>query len=145
MKYVVYISTAVQLFTDEQLTTLLQTSRANNSALAVTGLLLYHEGAIFQILEGNDYIIDDLYVKIMGDTRHRGGLKMFEGYGDKRYFSEWSMAFRKLNVAEWNEVEGFISPDKLAGNFSKLKDPTAEIMSLLQSFMHANFHTILPR
>jgi hypothetical protein len=142
MKYLVYISTARELFTDEELRHLLEISRANNSSKRVTGMLLYHDGAIFQTLEGDETIIDELFARISRDGRHNSILKMFEGYGDVRYFNDWSMAFRRLDATQWKEVRGFIEPDNLINKYINKAIATSEIMTLLRSFAMANFKAV---
>ena len=52
MFYTVYVSSAVDLFSDEELLKLLDVSRKNNQALDVTGMLLYKGGNFMQFLEG---------------------------------------------------------------------------------------------
>lgn len=49
MYQLVYLSSAVELFREEELKDLLATSRLNNEKLHVTGMLLYHEGNFIQV------------------------------------------------------------------------------------------------
>ena len=48
--YIVYLSTATQLYSEKDMAHILTTSRKNNSEKDVTGILLYHEGSIMQVL-----------------------------------------------------------------------------------------------
>lgn len=47
----IYVSTAVEQMTSDQLRELLSVSRRNNIGDGVTGMLFYHEGSFFQVLE----------------------------------------------------------------------------------------------
>jgi hypothetical protein len=52
MYFLVYVSSAVNLFSDEDLIQLLEVSRRNNEKAEITGLLLYSSGNFMQTLEG---------------------------------------------------------------------------------------------
>lgn len=99
MYSLVYVSSATTLFTVEQLDALLERSRANNSGLGITGLLLYRDGNFMQLLEGEERQVDALYKKIALDPRHHGCQVLLERAEGQRMFSEWSMAFRRVQAA----------------------------------------------
>ncbi|MBA3651724.1 MAG: BLUF domain-containing protein [Chthoniobacterales bacterium] len=48
----IYVSFATHPFTQDELVELLQVSRKNNTAVGLTGILLYKEGKLMQLLEG---------------------------------------------------------------------------------------------
>ena len=50
----VYASSAVQLFAPEELRALLETSRRNNAARGVSGMLLYKDGNFLKVLGGRE-------------------------------------------------------------------------------------------
>jgi Sensors of blue-light using FAD len=68
---IVYVSSAVQLFSPEALLDLLERARENNGRLGITGMLLYKERNFMQALEGPDQTLSDLYSKI-----GRNGIKV---------------------------------------------------------------------
>jgi hypothetical protein len=57
MLSLVYASSAKQLFSEEDLTALLQQSRDNNTRLGLSGLLLYKDGNFMQVLERPDDVL----------------------------------------------------------------------------------------
>jgi hypothetical protein len=65
MLSLVYASSAKQLFSEEDLTALLQQSRDNNTRLGLSGLLLYKDGNFMQVLERPD---DGLTVALRQDS-----------------------------------------------------------------------------
>ncbi len=73
-------------------------SNSNNCDLNVTGILLYHEGSIAQVIEGEEQTLKALYGKIERDSRHRGIIKLSEGNLDPRNFPDWSMGFRTVGL-----------------------------------------------
>ena len=103
----VYASSAAQAFSKEQLVSLLEVARRNNSRLGVTGLLLYADGNFMQALEGEESVVRDLHDKIARDPRHSGVITLTQGPIEKRSFSEWSMGFRDLRSPETRSLPGF--------------------------------------
>jgi bifunctional N-acetylglucosamine-1-phosphate-uridyltransferase/glucosamine-1-phosphate-acetyltransferase GlmU-like protein len=91
MNYIIYISTSVRLFDDSDLKDMLLQSRANNSEAGITGVLLYHRGTFFQVLEGEEEQINAMFEKIKADPRHHNIIKMKSGTMAERNFPDWSM------------------------------------------------------
>ena len=92
----IYASSAKVPFSEPELTTLLETARRNNTAIGVTGMLLYKGGNFMQALEGEEDTLEKLHEKIQRDPRHVGMLTLLKKEIDERQFPEWSMAFRNL-------------------------------------------------
>jgi hypothetical protein len=92
----VYVSSAVQLFSQADLFDLLELSRQNNARLGVTGMLLYKSGNFIQALEGDEQTVRALESKIAKDPRHRGMFVLLQQHQATRAFPEWSMGFRDL-------------------------------------------------
>jgi len=103
----VYVSSAVTFFSSAELVTLLEKSRANNTRLGISGLLLYKDGNTMQLLEGERDIVLALSGRIAADPRHRGLLRLVEGPIEARQFAEWSMAFHDLGAPEARTVPGY--------------------------------------
>ena len=61
MKYLIYMSSATQLMSNEELLELLKTCRENNEKKNLTGMLLYGEGAFVQVLEGEEETVEATY------------------------------------------------------------------------------------
>jgi len=100
---------------DEDLTGLLNTSRLNNLAYGITGMLLYMEGRYFseyegrfmQLLEGGENDVKILFEKIKTDKRHQGVLVLRESFQNKRNFPDWTMGFKAINPEEYEKLSGF--------------------------------------
>ena len=112
MHNVIYLSAASYLFSDEELIAFLNKSRANNIKLGITGLLLYNEGSILQILEGEKQVVSDLYKIIERDNRHTRIVKMIDASITQRSFSDWSMGFKRVSDADWSQLKGYLDIDK---------------------------------
>jgi hypothetical protein len=96
----VYVSSAVNPFSKDELLKLLEKSRKYNTKLEVTGMLLYKDGNFLQVLEGEQQTVQTLYTKIAQDPRHKGCLSILQGPTEKRDFPDWSMGFRDLRSPE---------------------------------------------
>ncbi|WP_130733688.1 BLUF domain-containing protein [Flavobacterium sp. J27] len=93
MYRIIYLSSATTKFTKEDINQLLEKSRDNNQKNEITGLLLYSDGNILQIIEGKQKALKKLYSKIIMDPRHKHIIKVFEGKVTNRIYPNWKMAF----------------------------------------------------
>lgn len=132
--YLVYLSTATDLFSKEDLVSILTVSRANNSAHAITGILLYHNGNIIQVLEGEKGKVRNLYNKIGKDARHKGVIQLVDGLSEERSFADWSMGFKAIDTSEWQEYEGYFQM-KTKQLLNVIKNKNKKIDTTLSSFV----------
>lgn len=107
MLSLVYVSSATQLFSEEDLKGLLQQSRDNNTRLGLTGLLLYKDGNFMQVLEGPDDAVTSLYAKIQSDPRHHGVLQLMRQQIREREYPSWSMGFKNLKDVNLEQTPGY--------------------------------------
>lgn len=102
----VYASSATNLFSELDLQALLRQCRENNTALGITGMLLYKDGNFMQVLEGDETVIRQLLARIRTDPRHAGMMTLLEGSAP-REFPDWSMGFQDLQSAESRAIPGY--------------------------------------
>ena len=95
MFHLIYTSRARQKFSEVDLKTLLTRSRSNNGRLDVTGMLMYHEGAFLQALEGDERFVRGVFERIEKDARHAQVtiLRNQRSFVERRIFGDWSMGF----------------------------------------------------
>lgn len=105
MQYLIYISTSVNLLTDEQLNDILLVSRKNNLERNITGVLLYSEGTFIQVLEGEAEYIDEIYAKIQSDPRHKNIIRIAYANLPQRNYPQWSMGFIAMNRTEQTQMD----------------------------------------
>lgn len=138
--YLIYLSTATDLFTDDTLQSILESSRQNNSKKGITGLLLYHDGAILQVLEGDRESVTQLYKLLELDYRHRSVIKVMEGDADTHYFKDWSMGFRRVSSKEWEDIEGYLPVNGTPFSREAEQDDSRQgMLAFLHSFYRTNF------
>jgi len=107
MLSLIYVSSAIRQFDDQELLDILKVSRENNSSQDVTGLLLYKSGNFMQVLEGSDEIVLALYEKIRKDARHKDVSIISREQIQTRQFPAWEMAFTNLDSPAIKEEPGY--------------------------------------
>lgn len=130
----VYVSTAIEKFSEAQLQQILSVSRENNAKLNVTGVLLYDDGNILQVLEGEKNTLRQLYGKITQDHRHYGCIILQDTPSETRSFENWSMGFKTVNSIEFLQLEGYW--DMRRKNLPLISnDGEGEILGILDTFI----------
>ena len=99
MFQMVYVSTLVANGVAE-FPAILEVSVRNNLRSDVTGMLLYSEGGILQVLEGEKSRVLETFRVVERDPRHCGIIVLMEEDIPERQFSAWSMGFKHLTAAE---------------------------------------------
>ena len=103
----IYLSSATRLFSSDELVALLMQSRANNQRNGLTGLLLYKDGNIVQVLEGERATVERVFDTICQDPRHKDIIVLVRTEVPAREFGEWSMGFRNLQDPEVKLLPGY--------------------------------------
>ncbi len=126
MHHLVYTSTANFPLTENDLSQLLGRWRAHNNRLGITGVLLYSEGNILQVLEGKAEVLHTMFTTIAADVRHRSVIKLADGPARGRVFGDWSMQFRAVDTTDFVR---FVQQMNLAA------DHASRLAPLLENFM----------
>ena len=131
---VVYVSSAVEPWTEEALVEALGTFREKNTRRGITGMLLHCDGNFIQAIEGPPDEILQLERKIAADPRHHGFIAMIRRELATREFDGWSMGFRNLTRRDLSAFPGWA--DVLNGNRRGLESPDrpGQALRLLQTF-----------
>lgn len=104
---VVYLSSATQHFPPEALEEMLVGAREANAKLGITGILIYHDGSFFQVLEGAKDAVVATLDRIKADTRHTGVIMLENRACRRQTFADWSMGYRSLDQLTEGQREGF--------------------------------------
>lgn len=108
-------------------------SRAENLENGITGILLYKEGSVLQVLEGEHRRVKDLYRRIKRDSRVSNSLVLIERFSLKREFAQWSMGYRN---AELTDGAFDLTMDSLAKAISAQASP--EVDTISRTFARVN-------
>ena len=93
LRRLIYISSASGSFGQPDLDQILGKSRLNNAARGLTGVLLFHDGCFFQVLEGEAATVERTFATISRDTRHGGVIVLESRTIVERGFPQWSMGY----------------------------------------------------
>jgi hypothetical protein len=97
-----YASRAVKPLTSSILDSILEQSSKNNPRLGITGLLCLTKNVFVQIIEGGRDEVNELFMTIVRDDRHRDiCLLVFEEISQRR-FGNWTMGqveIDNINIA----------------------------------------------
>lgn len=119
---------------ENQLMDILHNARQHNSAVGITGVLLYSQGTFIQVLEGRDKVIDALYLRITADQRHKNIIKLIEGPIDEKSFPQWLMGFSVTDPEVTAGLVGYLkSIDQLQVN-----NGHTEAVASIKTFIAAN-------
>ncbi|MEO6549992.1 MAG: BLUF domain-containing protein [Ferruginibacter sp.] len=138
MHTLIYLSASSNLFSDEEMMDILNKSRVNNLRLGITGLLIYHEGSILQILEGEKEVIHALYKKISLDRRHKSVIKLSDKPITERSFADWSMGFKQISNNDWSELKGYLDIDNEKKFSQATNSGSPDVIRLIRSFSDVN-------
>ncbi|WP_207429442.1 BLUF domain-containing protein [Pedobacter sp. SYSU D00535] len=133
---IVYLSNATEALSSEELKDILTVSRANNSKMGVSGVLIYCDGNILQVLEGLEENVLKVYDKIKTDPRHTDLIILQQRGISGRSFEDWSMGFRASSKAEFEQIEGYLNLRKQVENNGN--DSLDQVKTLLVDFINNN-------
>lgn len=138
MEYcLIYLSASAKLLNDDEISKILQQSQTNNRSLNITGVLLYCNGSIIQVLEGDQQKVEDLYDVISQDQRHNNLIRLYSGQIEQRSFADWLMGYRTLSSKELSHLHELMP---------FIKDPLSPktnsdgiVMAVLKTFYKNNY------
>jgi Sensors of blue-light using FAD len=76
----------------------------NNKKNNITGMLLYFNGRLLQVLEGEDNTVRATFKRIQSDQRHHHVVELMDQQVPARDFSSFSIGFHKIDESELNDV-----------------------------------------
>jgi hypothetical protein len=89
---------------EKDLLDILQSSKKNNPAIGITGILVHGGGMFMQILEGPDRQVLRKYVEILDDPRHAECHLVLITTTDKRAFPDWAMATLEVSTRDFQII-----------------------------------------
>ena len=130
----VYESEEAQSMPESDLRKLLQSARAKNDELGVTGLLLYAQGRFLQVLEGPESAVRRLYATIRKDPRHTNVETLLTTSAAERTFPDWEMGLERPGAFVNLEC---LSSFLQAGELPSAAEPMTEVLEALDRFRHS--------
>ena len=133
-------STKPDLSTDE-LDAILEQSRRNNEKVDVTGILLHYAGTFFQVLEGEEDVVEKLYARIAQDPRHERVAKIVQEPIEERAFGDWTMGYPKITRKDLEQIPGLNDFFNHGNSFQEMEEGRAK--TLLAAFKEGKWRRTL--
>ncbi len=140
MYFILYVSTAGNRMSEQELVDILKVSLRNNEARGVTGMLLYKEGERFgigsfmQLLEGDQAVVTEIYDRIVEDKRHHTIVPLESGDIEARSFPDWSMGFRTVNAEDLARIPGFADLGDQSFQDPGFTNNPGDVLALMRAF-----------
>lgn len=96
----IYSSVQTHVLAPSEIDALLRHSRRSNQTHNITGILLHVGRTFFQVLEGPPHEVDELYRKILADTRHTKIAQIIYEPIARRFFGDSTMSLATLTAQE---------------------------------------------
>jgi FOG: EAL domain len=121
----------------DALNVLVEQAKQRNTALGITGIMLFNGQDILQVLEGREDRVVALYQRIVKDKRHASVVELMRDYGPRRRFENVGMLLFDLQVSSPKTVLQSVL------RYSKLESYLASddrVFKFIQSFItRANY------
>ena len=134
MIHIIYVSTAVEPFSEKELKDLLRLCRDCNERYQITGMLLYKNGNFMQVIEGDKTPVTQLMDNILRDIRHHNIDIMRRENIPSRDFPDWTMGFQNIDASDRFKIPGFTNILDSDFNPEYFSEDTAQAHQLLLAF-----------
>ncbi|MEA3640268.1 MAG: BLUF domain-containing protein [Lamprobacter sp.] len=129
-----YLSSASESLTEDDVNNILQVSRINNQRCNITGVLCSGGGHFIQVLEGPQKEVLKSYLCILDDPRHTDCLLIGINPLQKRIFGDWAMGH--IDVAPEQMLERRQSLIKCLQDQVQKDGP--ELMRIMRSLIYGS-------
>jgi hypothetical protein len=137
----IYMSSLV---TDEPelLRSILDVSIRNNKQRSITGMMLYADGSVMQVLEGEKEVVLGTFRSIEMDERHTGIFVLIEQDVASRQFAAWSMGFKHLAKADLEMLPAAAQVFKAGQDEISLRGRAGDALTILKTFADGSISVI---
>ncbi|SNC65744.1 Sensors of blue-light using FAD [Hymenobacter gelipurpurascens] len=135
LHHLVYQSSATTSLSEKDLEAILTQSRAWNHAHELTGVLLYSNEEIMQVLEGPEEEVRYIFQRIEQDNRHYRVTKLSDGPIQERNFAQWSMGFKAVNPEDFQHLLGYLNPTQDSYLADHSTNTDASLYAMLSTFV----------
>lgn len=104
MLRLLYVSQITGGVAEDQIRDILESSRRNNPAQGITGVLVHGGGLFMQVLEGPEENVLRMYVRIIDDKRNGNCQIIHISPADERMFQNWSMGVIRCDPLEFQHI-----------------------------------------
>ncbi|WP_242202278.1 BLUF domain-containing protein [Aestuariivivens insulae] len=131
IKTICYISDSTKPETLADLEALYLQAKANNHKYNITGILIYKNQNFLQVLEGEENAVNQTYIRISKDIRHKNIFEIINTNIEERIFQDYNFGFTIVdNKKGLQNLNDYLEWLKEAENRSANK-----VISIVENFI----------
>lgn len=117
-----YVSKADPNLTEEEINEIFKLTEDTNRAHNISGILLHSLGNFFQVLEGEEEYIEELYEnKILKDPRHSNVFEVYRRNIAQPVFSNYLSNFQAITTSsQLDKIRNYLEKNKSISTSEKL-------------------------
>jgi hypothetical protein len=133
LNQILYLSSLV---TDsrEIIRQILEVAARRNAQRNITGVMLYAEGNVLQVLEGEREVLAQTFRSIEADPRHHGIIVLIEKEIPAREFAGWHLGFKHLSAMDMASFPLTSTEFKRHNQVTPSATQVSDAMALMQTF-----------
>jgi hypothetical protein len=135
---IIYFSQSTKFFEESSLPILLEQWRLDNAKVNITGILLYVQGSIMQVLEGESQAIETLFDRIQTDRRHTDVTRVMNRPIAQRLFPDWTMGYETVTRWQMEDIKATVVLDKDRSASVTIQPDEPLILRLIKVFYDSN-------
>jgi len=121
---------------------ILEAAVRNNKSRAITGMLLYADGSVLQVLEGEKDLVLKTFAAIEADKRHDGIFVLIEHEIATRQFASWSMGFKQLSRSDLEKLPAAAHVFQARQDEISIRGRAGEALTILRSFADGSMSVV---
>lgn len=133
----IYISTTSHRWSDEEIVALLDEASDGHDAMGISGMLLYCDGVLLQVIEGSEESVRQFYSSVLIDDQHQGVVSLAEEYIPERNFPQFAMGYRRVTLDDLRAFDAAAMFDDVAQFVDYLQRTPEKALPLLLHFRPA--------
>ena len=130
----VYVSTATEPMSGQDLQELLDQARERNARNAITGMLLYKDRHFIQLLEGHEENVQKIFDSIKRDERNYDVQQLWFRYVQYRDFPDWTMGFQNIEDFDSRTLKGFTPFLERDFRYENFLENSTDVHAMLLAF-----------
>ena len=133
---IVYLSNVSNDYSPVEMESLINISRIRNRQSDITGILIFGDGNIIQVLEGSNKEVHETFDRIQHDNRHENLIVLMDDPTEERTFENWSMGFNSVVPKAYQAIEDISTEERI--RLTAFNPNQNLIIKLLQDFVRTN-------
>ena len=129
MQQLIYVSDKAESYLPESTVAILESARNRNAMNDITGLLVETGHNFFQILEGSDMKVQEVFSRISQDARHQNIRVIYQHTLPFREFGQWAMGYASdLELQQISDAIHLLNEFARKDTFNKMEGESLKML-----------------